>query len=127
MAKVFIVEDHKTLRELLAELLGRADGLEVCGCSGTAEKALECLEGAGAELALIDVSLPGRSGIELVREIKRRSMDIVCVMLSGHLSSRYVDEARAAGAKAYVGKSQLQELISVLQDVQAGGSRFPSF
>lgn len=68
-----------------------------------------------------------KSGIELVRQIQERRPRILRLVLSGHLSSVYVEDARAAGAKAYVGKRQLEELIAVLRLVLDGGSRFPQF
>jgi DNA-binding NarL/FixJ family response regulator len=127
MARVFVVEDHTALRKLIVDLVERAEGFEVCGSSDSAETALEHLENAPAELALIDISLPGKNGIELVRDLQKRRPDIRCVLLSGHVASSYVDDARAAGAKAYVPKSQAKELLATLRLVLQGGSRFPSF
>lgn len=126
-ARIFIVEDHKILRTLLQELVERTEGLEVCGCCDCAEAALEDLEKARAQLALIDVSLPGKNGIELVRELRKRCPEVLCVMLSGHLSSGYVEDARGAGAKAYVAKGQINDLVAVMRHVLQGGSLFPSF
>lgn len=126
-ARIFIVEDHALLRELLQKLIERTEEFEVCGCCDSAEAALENLEQAQTELALIDVSLPGKSGIELVRELRERCPDLLCVMLSGHVSSGYVEDARAAGAKGYVPKGQLHELAAILRHVLQGGSRFPKF
>ena len=127
MARVFIVEDHETLRYLLVKLIDRAEGLEVCGCCDSAEAALAALENAQPELAVVDVSLPGRSGIELVRELQASRPQILCVMLSGHVSSGYVEDARAAGARAYVPKESMQHLIGTLRRVLEGGSGFPRF
>ena len=126
-ARIFIVEDHEILRSLLQELINRAEGLEVCGSSESAEDALECLEPAHPELALIDVSLPGKSGIDLARELRDRCPEVLCVMLSGHIASGYVEDARNAGAKGYVPKGQMHELMAILRRVLQGGSRFPSF
>ena len=127
LARVFVIEDHEILRTLIVELMECTPGFEVCGCSPNAEAALDGLEKARAQVALIDVSLPGMSGIDLVRELQHRSSPVQCVMLSAHLSSTYVEDARAAGAKAYVAKSRLNELVAVLRQVIAGKSLFPSF
>ena len=126
-ARIFIVEDHELLRGLLQKLIERTEGFEVCGCCGSAEAALENLEQAQTELALIDVSLPGKSGIDLARELRDRCPEVLCVMLSGHIASGYVEDARAAGAKGYVPKGNMHQLVATLRSVLQGGSLFPSF
>ena len=125
MTRVFIVEDHASLREMLAELIERTEGLELCGQSGSAEAALDDLEGAQADLALIDVSLPGMNGIELARALLQRRSGTLCVMLTGHRSRGYAEAARDAGAKAYIEKGELGELVKVVRRVIDGGSHFP--
>lgn len=77
MTRVLIVEDHASLRAMLAELIERTEGLELCGQSDSAEAALDRLEEARPELALIDVSLPGMNGIELVQALLRRRPGIL--------------------------------------------------
>jgi DNA-binding NarL/FixJ family response regulator len=126
MTRVLIVEDHASLRAMLAELIERTEGLELCGQSGSAEAALDRLEEARPELALIDVSLPGMNGIELVEALLRRRPATLCVMLSGHRSRSYAEAARTAGAKAYVHKTEAHELVKILGSVFGGASHFPS-
>ena len=125
MTRVFIVEDHASLREMLAELIERTEGLEWCGQAESGEAALDFLGEAQPELAVIDVSLPGMNGIELVETLLKQRPRTLCVMLTGHRSSGYADAARAAGAKAYVEKSQVHEFVQILRHVIDGGSRFP--
>ena len=127
LARVFVIEDHEILRTLIVELMECTPGFEVCGCSANAEAALDGLEKAQAQLALIDVSLPGKSGIDLARELRDRCPEVLCVMLSGHIASGYVEDARAAGAKGYVPKGNMHELVAILRSVLQGGSLFPSF
>lgn len=125
MTRIFIVEDHFTLRESLAELIERTDGLELCGQSDSAEGALEQLDEAKPELALIDVSLPGMNGIQLVEAIRQRWPGTCCVLLTGHRSKDYVKAARAAGARGYIEKTGLHDLVKILRGVIAGGTYYP--
>ena len=112
---------------MLEELIHATEGFELCGVSDSAEDTLRRLEQARIELALIDVSLPGMDGIELVAEILRRNRSIRCVMLSGHRSPSYAERARAAGAEAYVEKGDTRELIEILRKVLAGHSGFTHY
>jgi DNA-binding NarL/FixJ family response regulator len=123
--RVFIVEDHDTLRTMLAELVERIDGLELCGQSDSAEAALDCIEDARPDLALIDISLPGMNGIDLAKVLLKRQPETLCVMLTGHRSSGYLRAARQAGVRAYVEKTDLPQLAAVLREIVDGGSRFP--
>lgn len=120
MTKIFIVEDYAPLRAMLAELMERTEGLEVCGHSDSAEAALSRLEVAQPDLALIDVSLPGMNGIELVEALLQRRPETLCVLLSGHSSRSYAEAARAAGARAFVEKTKLNALVKVLRRVIDG-------
>lgn len=125
MTRIFIVEDYAPLRTMLAELMERTEGLEVCGHSGSAEAALDRLEEAQPDLALIDMSLPGMNGIELVEALLQRRPGTLCVMLTGQSSRGYAEAARAVGAKAYVEKAQLPGFVKVLRRVIDGECVFP--
>jgi DNA-binding NarL/FixJ family response regulator len=123
-SRIFIVDDYVRLREMLEALVEAAEGFESCG---SAEEALEQVPEAGANLVLIDVSLPGKSGLDLLVELRALHPEILCVMLSGHHSKEYAERSRAAGAKAYIAKSSAHDLVPVLRDVLAGASRFAGF
>ena len=94
------------------------------GSAASAEAALDLLPWTDAQLALIDLSLPGMNGIEPIRELQQRSPHLLCVVLSGHKSTIYSDDARNAGARAYVEKSEAAHLVGVLRHVLTGGTRF---
>ena len=125
-AQIYIVEDYERLRGMIEELVQGTEGLAVCGSSGTAEEALERLPGAHADLVLIDVSLPGISGLDLLTELRRSHSSLRCVMLSGHRSMGYLTQAREGGAQAYLLKSAMDDLTQVLWKVLSGGSDFES-
>lgn len=118
--KLFIVEDHLVMREMLVAFLTNRSGYEVCGAAESAEEALGRLGELGYELALIDVSLPGISGIELVEAIRLRWPDIRCLMISGHGERSYVERALEAGARGYVLKGDPYELPEAIEQVMSG-------
>ena len=109
---------------MLEELIHLTESLEVCGSCGSGEAALDQLSGARPDVVLIDVSLPGMSGFELLERIRAAYPELACVMLSGHRSARYAAQAKAGGAKAYVVKTDVQRLTGVLRDVRKNGGAF---
>ncbi len=109
------------MREMLIEFLGEeAPNLEVCGAVRTAEEALEILDGAGPDLMLIDVSLPGMSGIELVSKLRKKRPKLLCVLYTGHGEGVYVEQAIEAGARGYILKGDPHELMGAIEQVIAG-------
>ena len=100
MIRVFIVEDHPVMRQSLRTLLGREDDLHVCGEAPTGEEALQQIASEQPDLVLVDVSLPGMNGIQLVRALQQQLPGVAVAMLSGHGGAAHVDqalrEARAA-------------------------------
>lgn len=119
-ARVFIVEDHEIVRQMLREYLEEEPDLVVGGEAATAEEALKALAEAEAELVLVDVALPGMSGIELVRRLHARHPKLSMAMLSGHRENSYVNEALEAGASGYILKGQSDKLAAALRQVVQG-------
>jgi DNA-binding NarL/FixJ family response regulator len=111
---VFIVEDHALMRDMIAAYVKSLPDLHVCGTCRTAEEALDELP-ASAQLVLVDVALPGMSGIDLIREICDRWPDLKCLVCSGHNEVSYVERALDAGAKGYVAKGDPTELADAIQ------------
>ena len=122
---VFMVEDHPIMREMLREYVGMKPDLALSGEAATAAEALEAVGTASPDLVLVDVSLPDRSGIELVRELRARHPGLVVLMLSGHAEKRYVDQALEAGARGYMLKGHAGELDAAIEQVMRG-ARFVS-
>ncbi|MFP4623952.1 MAG: response regulator transcription factor [Gemmatimonadota bacterium] len=117
--RVYIVEDHPVMRETLRDYLALSPDLELCGEAGDAETASEELEPAGPDVVVVDLSLPGRSGLELVEEIQAR-WGTPCVILSGHGERTYVGKALAAGARGYVLKGNPADLPVAIRQVLSG-------
>ncbi|MBY5161358.1 response regulator [Salsipaludibacter albus] len=119
--RIFVVEDHHVMRTTLRHYLGLQDDLVVCGAASSAEQAMERLEDADPDVVLVDVSLPGRSGLDLVDDVRSR-WPLPCLVLSGHGERSYVQRALDRGAAGYVLKGRPEEVPEALRRVVAGGS-----
>jgi DNA-binding NarL/FixJ family response regulator len=121
MYTIFLVEDHEVMADALVSVLHKQGNFEVTEVAGTAEDALERLPNLKIDLALVDVVLPHTSGIDLVSRIRERYPGLPCLMISGRSSSQYVKRSLAAGARGYVLKDDIQEVILGIRRVLEGG------
>ena len=121
MPSILIVEDHKIVAEVLATILGRSGKLEVAGVVHTAEDALARLSGRDVDLALVDISLPDMTGIELVAIIHQKYLYIPAIMISGHNTGPYVKRSLEAGARGYIVKDDIHDIVAGIQHVLDGG------
>src|SRR5687768_3143454 len=103
---VCLVEDHRGTRESLAALLREAPSLRLLETYATAEDALRRLPAAAPEVALVDINLPGMSGIELVARLKEKCPQLSMLMLTTHEESDLIFESLRAGASGYLLKNQ---------------------
>ena len=129
---VAIVEDLEDVREGLAALVDASEGFACAATFADAEAFLDALtpaRGGGLRLdvALMDIGLPGISGIEAVRELKRRRPDVQAMMLTVYEDNESVFDALRAGATGYVLKTTPpDELLDAIRQLQAGGSPMSS-
>lgn len=126
MKKVFVVEDHLTMRQMLATLVGRTPGLEMCGEADSAENALQKIPASSPDILLIDVSLPRMNGIELARRIRAEQPDLPILFISGHDESVYARQAFQVGAQGYAMKGDPIAIMNALQEVLQGKYYFGS-
>lgn len=119
-ANIYIVENHPLVLHLLQEVIGRQPQLRVCGAVSTAEEALQQLPHVAAALVLVDLSLPGMSGIELIQTLQRQDPALPCLVLSGHQDFSYVQRALRAGARGYLTKDNPFELLPAIHQVLLG-------
>ena len=126
MCSILLVEDHKIMAETLVRVLSTRGNFRVADVAETAEDALEWLSEDPAEhqvdLALVDVVLPNSSGIELVSMIQQKFPNLPCLMISGRSAGQYVQRSLAAGARGYVLKDDLQDVMEGIQFVLKGGT-----
>ena len=118
--QVYIVEDHSLMRQVMREAIEKMAGLAVCGVAASAEEALEDLRDLPADVALIDMSLPQMSGIDLVRLLRLSRPALRCLIFSGHKEPGYVRHVLAAGAQGYLLKGNPAEIRQAIATVMAG-------
>jgi DNA-binding NarL/FixJ family response regulator len=109
--RLFLVEDHPITREGFAQLLNFESDLQVCGQATTAQEAVLAVQAAQADLVIVDMSLAGASGLDLIKDLGQRHPALPILVLSTHEESLYAERALRAGAKGYVMKSEPTEHI----------------
>ncbi len=124
---VSIVDDDAPARGILADWIRRAQGFCCAGAHGSGEAALATLPAEKPTVALMDINLPGMTGIECVRQLKPLLPDTQFVMLTVYEDAEHIFNALAAGASGYLLKrTPRAELLSALREVHAGGSPMSS-
>ena len=119
--KVFIVEDHPVFRQGLAHIVNSEADLTVCGQAGDAEQALRDIVRLKPNLVLVDISLPGKSGLELIKELRARNGGLKLLVVSMHDEALYADRVLRAGGDGYIMKQEdPAEIIDAIRDVLAG-------
>ncbi len=102
--RILIVDDHPVVREGLVQQINREADLEVCAEAGTASQALEAVERLKPDLVLADINLPGRSGLELIRDVRAIFPRLPVLVLSMHDEAVFAERVLRAGGRGYVSK-----------------------
>ena len=120
---MLLVDDHAVVREGLKRVLGSAGNRWALTEAATGFQALEILRRENFELALVDLSLPGMPGLDLVQRIKGEFSDVRVLVLSMHAEAQYALRAFRAGANGYLTKDvAADELVNAVRKVAAGGA-----
>lgn len=126
--RVSIVEDDEQVRENLAALLGATRDLECSGTYSSGEEALERLPRRLPDVVLMDINLPGMSGVECVRQLKTVAPDVHVVMLTVYDDSERIFRALQMGASGYLLKrSSSEEIVQAIEEVHRGGAPMSSY
>ena len=121
-ARILIVDDHVIVRQGIAQLVNREPDLDVCQEAGDADSAIAVLRDTQVDLAIVDISLPGTSGIELVKLMRDAQPQLPVLVMSMHDEALYSDRAFRAGAKGYVMKQEATEkLLAAIRKILNGG------
>jgi DNA-binding NarL/FixJ family response regulator len=120
MPSILLIEDHVVFAQAIQRLLTGQTDLEIVDIVQSGEDALKKLSELKVDLALVDVSLPAMSGIDLVQQIRTEFPLLYCLMLSGHMSPNYVKRSLAAGASGYVLKEDTNGILVGIRRVLGG-------
>lgn len=119
--KVIIADDHAILRQGLVQILSETDDIEVVAQASNASEAIKLASKTEADVLLLDISLPDRSGLEALKLIKRDHHYLAVLMLSMHREDQYAIRALKAGASGYLGKqSASSDLVNAIRVVTTG-------
>ena len=126
MIRLAIAEDHTIVRWALREALSKADDIEVVGEAGTAAETLEMIKRERPDVLILDISLPDRSGFDVLTEMRPMDTAPLVVVLTWHTELSYAARAIAAGAHGYVNKAvEPDELLAAIRAVSRGEQVIP--
>jgi hypothetical protein len=119
---ILLVDDHPIMRHGLAQLIQMEPGLCVCGQAGSCAEGIAALEKLKPDLAIVDLTLPDRHGLELVKDIQAMFPGTQTIVLSMHDENLYAERALRAGARGYIMKETAAEnLVTAIKRVLGGG------
>jgi DNA-binding NarL/FixJ family response regulator len=123
MIRILIADDHTIVREGLKQLLSAAAGLEIAGEARDGYEVLQRMRDTQFDLLLLDMSMPGKSGVDLIKQIRGEKPKLRILVLSMHEERQYAVRAIKAGASGYLTKeSASAQLVMAIRKVAAGGA-----
>ncbi len=127
LARILIVDEHPLIRTGLTHLLSQTADLEVAAEASSAAQAISSIERRTPTLVLAEIDLPGRSGLDLAKELQTRFPALPIIFHSGRPETLYADRAIAVGVRGYIGKSEpTKTLLTALRAVLDGKTWFQS-
>ncbi len=122
MTRILIVDDHPVVRDGIKRILEEQKGETIVGEASTAQQAIELVRAENWDVVVLDISLAGRSGLELIKELKQIRPKLSVLILSMHTEAQYARRAFKAGAAGYITKdSSRTELLKAVHKVIEGG------
>jgi len=127
MIKILIADDHTIVREGLKQILSDISDMQVTDEATNSSETLSKIRGGGFDVVLLDISMPGKSGLETLKEIKIENQSIPVLILTMHPEEQYALRVLKAGASGYLTKeSPPDELITAIRKVIKGGKYISS-
>ncbi|MGI8966022.1 MAG: response regulator, partial [Limisphaerales bacterium] len=111
--RILLVDDHPLLRQGIAQLINQEKDWQICGEAENPHRALEMIATTKPNIVILDISLKGASGIELLKNIKIRYPKLIILILSMHDESVYAQRALRAGAAGYIMKQEATERVLI--------------
>lgn len=119
--RIFLVDDHPLVREWLANLIHQQPDLAVCGEAETVVDGLREIARARPDVAIVDISLSGGSGLDLIKSIRTLSFPVAVIVLSMHDENLYAERALRAGARGYITKRKTaKHVVEAIRRVMSG-------
>src|SRR6266540_5428956 len=119
--KIIIVDDHPVFREGLLNLINREADLTVCEEADDARQARSGIERSKPDLVVVDIGLPGKSGLELIRDIQAERPETAVLVISMHDETLYAERALRAGGRGYIMKQEGPEkILAAIRQVLSG-------
>jgi DNA-binding NarL/FixJ family response regulator len=119
--RILIVDDHPMMREGLRTLISREQDLSVCGEAETASEALDAAVTLKPDLVLVDITLPGRNGLELIKDLRAVDPALPILVISMHDESLWAERVFRAGARGYIMKREAgPRMIEAIRRVLVG-------
>jgi len=120
--RILLVEDHPLYRERLAHLISKDLQMEVCGEAASIQEAMALVHSLAPDLVIVDITLRGSSGLELIKDLRAQGLMAPVLVLSMHSEGLYAERVLRAGAKGYISKNEpAVEIIRAIRRVIEGG------
>lgn len=120
--RIFVVDDHPVMRRGYAYLINAEMDLEICGEADSARDALDKFPDAEPDLMIVDLTLKGMGGLELIKRLQTQHPDLPVLVISMHDESLYADRALRAGARGYIMKSEVESVVvKAIRHILEGG------
>lgn len=122
MTRIVLADDHKIVRDGLKRILSSVAELEVAAEAGDGDELLKLVKSADYDVAVVDMSMPGLSGLALIKRLKDEKPKLRILVLSMHGESQYAARALKAGASGYLNKdSAADQLVAAIRKIAGGG------
>ncbi|MDY0187750.1 MAG: response regulator transcription factor [Syntrophus sp. (in: bacteria)] len=121
MIRILVADDHTIVREGLKQIVGEVDDMTVADEAGNGQEALSKIREGDYDVVLLDISMPGQSGLEVLKDIRAEKPKLPVLILSMHSEEQYAVRALRAGASGYLTKASApDELIGAIRKVSRG-------
>jgi len=121
MIKILIADDHAIVREGLKQILSQSSDMAIAGEASNGQDAIDKISRNNFDLIILDISMPGKSGLEVLREIKSKRPELPVLILSMYPEEQYAVRALKAGASGYLTKdSAPDELVKAVRQISQG-------
>jgi DNA-binding NarL/FixJ family response regulator len=115
--RIVVVDDSELIRDYLSLTLAKIEGCNIVGTAEDGNAGLTIIQSLRPNVVILDISMPHRDGIEVLREIRKEDSDIIIIMFTADPSVILANVCLDAGANYYVSKSQVSKLIDICEDL----------